>query len=287
MVKCITWQSWLGGLLLGCTLASPIMAQDKGGKVLQLRQGLVVFDAQAAYAVNPDGGIDALDLQTGKLLWTASPTIPPKGKDGNLTFGPAPEKSCYWPLAVHGRLLVTRERIPQKGNLVRIVLLDLDQKGKVAKHFAPIEFPVVWWNDPGSQYIGGAGPAPIPPPPVFRCENSIEGGKLLIAWEGIWSDGPLPGSAKQVKKGLFEVDLETGKGRVLPADKKITEPVHIVVSDRKFTVVDSTTNTKPSPGIFVTTTVPNLQATDTTTGKLAWQMKLRGGSTVTINSLAP
>jgi hypothetical protein len=127
----------------------------------------------------------------------------------------------------------------------------------------------------------------VPPPPVIHCENYIENGKLLIAWEGSWTVLTGKGAIKEEKKGLFEVDLQTGKGRALPPEKKITEPAQIIVGDRKFTVVDVTTETKPAPGVVITNTVPNLLATDTTTGKVTWNLKLRGGMTVKVKALAP
>jgi hypothetical protein len=249
-------------------LPPPDGVKNKEGpaKVQQLRGGLALFDGKVVYVVNPGGGIDARDVETGQVLWTT-------------------EKKLYWPLAVHGRLLVVRERDPQKANLVRLVFLDLDQKGKVVKQCEPVEFPAVWWNDPISHYIGGA-PKPTPLVPVFHSENRIENGKLMIAWETGWIMG-LAKDATQVKKGLFAVDLESGKVQVLQAEKSFVEPKEIVVGERKFTVIDVTTQSNPNVGINITSTVPKLLATDTKTGKVAWECVLRGGLTKTVNFLAP
>jgi hypothetical protein len=51
-------------------------------KTLAFEAGIVDLDRVTAYVVNPDRGIDALDIQTGKLLWHT------------------PAGDWYWPLAV-------------------------------------------------------------------------------------------------------------------------------------------------------------------------------------------
>jgi hypothetical protein len=276
----------LGALLAGSVVATPTQAQEgEAGpaKVQSFRAGLVLLDGEAAYAVNPSGGIDALDLQTGKLRWS---TAPAKGKDEPGGPNVLAQAGCYWPLAVDGRVLVVRERHPdrQKWKLARLVFLDLSQKGKVVKRFEPAEFPVAWWNDPVFQSIGGAAPRPLPPPPVFRSETHIESGRLLLAWE---SGSALPAAKQETKRGVIEVDLKSGQVRALPSEKKLTEPTEIVLGERRFTVTDATTLSKGGPGISSTSTFPILQAIDTQTGKSAWQHTLRGGSTVTVNYLAP
>ncbi len=278
MGKPLKWSFCLGAPLVACLLATGTPAREKAPparKTHSLRRGLVLLDDRAAYAVNPEGGIDALDLQTGKLLWAT-----PKGS--------------YWPLAIQGNLLLARRRDPGKRNVIRISSLDLTQKGKVVKESAPIEFPAAWvgpdWNDPVSRYIGGAPPPPLPPGPQFRYEARLDGGKLLMAWEASWEGGPFVPGPRQEKKGVVEVSLAGGGVRLLPSDRKLApvkEPKEIVVGQRKVLVGDVMTRTEPGKGIIATRVIPVLHAIDTRSGKEAWRRPLRGGSTTTINYLAP
>jgi hypothetical protein len=268
----------LGAALVACLLAAGTPAQEKAPPARQthsLRAGLVLLDDRAAYAVNPEGGIDVVDLQTGKLLWST-------------------QKGSYWPLAVQGNLLLARRREPGKRNVIRVSSLDLTQKGKVVKESGPIEFPAAWvgpgWNDPVSRYIGGAPPRPIPPGPQVRYEVRLGGGKLLMTWEASWEAGLLPPGIRQEHKGLVEVSLAGGGVRLLPSDRKLApvkEPKDIVVGQRKLLILDVMTRTEPGKGIITTRIVPVLHAIDTRSGKEAWRRPLRGGSTTTVNYLAP
>ncbi|MFO0969615.1 MAG: hypothetical protein U0793_28990 [Gemmataceae bacterium] len=291
-------KSLFGPAVLGLMVAAPLAANDKESTPPKaqksLRAGLVLVDAKTAYLVNPLGGVDALDLQTGKVLWTAAPPKAEDAKTGPSVFA----QECFWPMAVTGRLLVVRERnpAPEKSNTVRIVLVDLDHDGAIVKRFPPTEVPVAWWNDHVVRSSGGAAPKPLPPAPVFRSESRIESGRLFIAWESVI---PIPATKTAKKSGVIEVDLESGKVRDATADKKhaeINEPEGIVVGERKLLVVDDDGSAPDVPklkeppkvsGVSTTTIVPMLRAIDLRTGKVAWQRVLRGGSTVTINSLAP
>ena len=286
MGKSTKWLFGLGALLGICFLASPIVAQEKrdAPPMVQksLRAGLVLLDEKTAYAVSPTGAMDAVDLQTGKVLWTVTP---PRAPDTNASG--FEHHGCYWPMAVDGRRLVVRERDSDmhKWKTIRILVLDLNQKGKVVKQF-DAELPGVWWNDP-IRHIAGGARLPPPPVPVFRSESRIEDGKLFVAWESEswWMDRP----EKEIKKGesgLIEVDLQSGKVRQRKSDKKTTEPTQIVVGERKLTVIDVTTESRSGP-VTSSSTLPRLQAIDTKTGKVVWQRLLRGGWTFGANGLAP
>jgi hypothetical protein len=193
-------------------------------------------------------------------------------------------------LTIHGNLLVTRER-GAKPNVVHITVLDLAQKGKVMKKSDAIEFPAwvtIDWQDATFEHVGGAkrNPPAFRGATTLRREVRIEKGKVLFAWE---ADGQPRADEGKAKSGIAEMDLETGKVRMLPADKKLTELKElkeIVVGDRKFTVADITKRSG-TRGISTTSTVPTLQAFNTNTNKLAWQRTLRGGSTTTVNQFAP
>ncbi|MFO0970123.1 MAG: hypothetical protein U0793_31615 [Gemmataceae bacterium] len=272
----------LATLLVGHMLPTTTAAQEKkpdAATFQTFRGGLVLLDEKAAYAVNPLGCLDALDHQTGRVLWTAFPD------------GYKEAKGCYWPLAVYGRLLVVRERDPDRHEWgkARIAFLDLDQKGKVVKRLEAVEFPVFWWNDPVFQSVGGRPPDPISPAPVYRSESHVQGDKLLIAWR---SRTAKPSAKEATKAGVIEVDLESGKVRELPADKALTEPkepAEVTLGERKFVVKDITSESRSGPGggIYSTSTVPTLVVSNPKTAKIAWQYTLRGGSGLTINTLVP
>ena len=100
-------------------LAAPTMAAS-GGDFVQLRDGVVV-DAERglAYVMRPGGGLDAINLDSGRAEW---------GTD-----------AASRPLAMsEGKLIAQAEGIPGSG--LRIVSLDLEARGAVLEQ-AEIALP--------------------------------------------------------------------------------------------------------------------------------------------------
>ena len=242
-------------------------------KVQTLRGGHALFDEEAVYFVNPEAGIEAVNLKTGKSLWKT-------------------EKGSYWPLALADRRLVTREPNPKHANVIHIAILDLDQKGKLVKKSQPVELPAgatFDWQTPHHRLVGGGKPRDEVrlPSPTARFETRIEDGKLLITWEA-----PIRNSEgeTETRSGATEVDLNSGAVRVVPGDKKLLAeqkaPPTIVIGKRTFDIIDITTQTGKGASM-TTVTVPTLRAIDTVSGKIAWTRTLRGGLTTTGNRFAP
>jgi len=109
----------LFGVILGIT---PTFTQDEKPNILAARllpgEGVTDPKDKVGYFPNTTGGVDALDLATGKLLWSS--------KDGNRPL-----------LATDTRLFVQAG----KTNSVRVYVLNTTEKGKRVLESLPIKFP--------------------------------------------------------------------------------------------------------------------------------------------------
>jgi hypothetical protein len=139
---------------------------------------------------NTSGGIDALDLATGRLLWTS--------KEANRPL-----------LATENRLIV------QQGNArqVRILILEASKQGKRVFESQPITFPD-WVS---VQVAYGRS---------FRSSARVDINGLWLSWEAraFYAGGARPTpqiekAARQEASGVARVDLDTGKVEPLDADK--------------------------------------------------------------------
>src|SRR5246127_1152619 len=81
-----------------------------GGSPHQIPGGVADAEGNTGYLANPAGGLDAVDLAKGKLLWA------PRGASR--------------PLALDGNRLVCRADVKGKANSIRLVVLAVNQKGK-------------------------------------------------------------------------------------------------------------------------------------------------------------
>jgi hypothetical protein len=185
-------------LLSGATIASAAPAPKEDASSLLFPGGVADPVANIAYVTNTAGGIDAISLDKGELLWDT--------KDGAR------------PLAVIGKKLAVQVPVAGKANEVRIVLLDTAAKGKKLSESDPVTFPD--WVSIG----GGYGRS-------FTSSGRIQKGGLFLKWEArAWYAGgarPTPEIERQARKNetrVAKVSLESGKVEMLPADKAPAEP---------------------------------------------------------------
>src|SRR5262249_20809906 len=193
-------------------VAAPLPAEPAQGihAVLPMADGIMVDkDDQSVYAVNTDGGIDALELKTGKLLWKT-----PKGES-------------YWPLAVVDKRLVARARDENRVKLF-IAVLDISQNGKPVVKSDSVAPPLSGYAWLDSRVVGGANiPRPVH---TFHADESIVKGELVINWK---SHTEIPNfrrfappvdpqeQEREVRdeSGTVQVNLETGKVKVTEGEK--------------------------------------------------------------------
>jgi hypothetical protein len=181
---------------------------------------------KVGYVPNPGGGIDALDLATGELLWRSEAAPRPL-------------------LATEDRLFV---QAPVKGraNQVRVLVLDTAQKGKLLRESDLVTFPE--WVAIGAAYGRS-----------FRSTACLEQGELYLVWEArAWYAGgaaPPPKVERAARKeasGVARIDLKSGRVEALEGPQvppKIpvqipTEPATVKANGRVYTLVDRP-GTKP------------------------------------------
>lgn len=167
--------------------AAPALADD----FVRIPGGVADRAGKVGYVQSVKGGVDALDLTTGKVLWS---------------FG-----EFARPVALVTKGLVVQ--IPEKGkaNAVRLVVLDLARKGEAKKSVSKlIEFPD--WVSVGTEY-GRA----------FTSSARVDSqGRVILLWDArAWYAGgarPTPEVEKAARKnasGIFRVHVDTEAVEVL------------------------------------------------------------------------
>ncbi len=139
---------------------------------------------------NTGGGIVAISLATGKVLWT--------------------NKDAGRPLAATAQRLFVQTG---QANQVRVVVLDTTNGGKRVLESEPIVFPE--WVATGQNYGR-----------TFRSTTRVEGKSLWLTWEAaaFYAGGAAPppeveAAARKSASGVARVDVETGKIETLDAAK--------------------------------------------------------------------
>jgi hypothetical protein len=179
---------FVGGAVV---LAAP--AADRPASI-PFPDGIAASDGKTAFVINADGGIDALDLAKGELLWDT--------------------KEAVKPLALKGKLLMAQTFVKDKGNQLRLVVLDVDKKGKKQSESDLVIFPdwaVVAATGQGSSFFTRA---------------RIDKDDLYLFWDAHrWYYGgaaPTPDILKAAKKdeaGVARINLGAGKVEMLAKDK--------------------------------------------------------------------
>jgi hypothetical protein len=159
--------------------------------------GVADAEGKRAYVPGADGGVVALDLETGKALWSS--------------------KEAERPLALAGTNLLAYRPVKGKGNAVVVVTLDADDKGKVLRESDAVTFPD--WVSVGLTHGRS-----------FAALSRVQDGDLWLRWQArAWYAGgarPTPEIEKAARKnadGAARIDLKTGKVEMLDADKMPAE----------------------------------------------------------------
>src|SRR5262249_48418718 len=112
---------WIFGLLV-LIASGHAPAQDAAALAPVVLPGGGVADAAAKFGYFPStgGGIDAIDLSSGKILWTT--------------------KEANRPLLATAERLFAQAPVPGKANQVRIMVFDATDKGKKLQVSQPVTF---------------------------------------------------------------------------------------------------------------------------------------------------
>src|SRR5262245_36609293 len=178
-----------GRLPEGAVASAPLPSGIAHG--VRLPCGVADSGGRTGYVANANGGIDALDLVTGDLLWTT--------------------RNARRPLLLLGDKLCALGSVQPAR--FRVVLLEVTQKGR----------PVLtseWVTFPEWVHLGGG------PGASFVEDWRVERGELVLTWEArAWYVGkvvrPAPAveaAARKHASGVVRVDLETGQVRLLPSE---------------------------------------------------------------------
>jgi hypothetical protein len=151
--------------------------------------GLADPSGQTGFFANARGGIDAVDLATGDLLWETA--------------------EAQRPLLVVGDRLYAQAGV--RRNRLRVLAFDLTRRGECLLESDPVVFPgwVVTAEAPGRS---------------FTARWRLERNQLVLAWEArAWSGGsgrlPEVGLAPRKRAaGLARIDLDTGQVETGPAE---------------------------------------------------------------------
>jgi hypothetical protein len=181
-------------------MAQAAPAPETVNRSVTIPGGVTDSAGKIGYVVNEKGGVSALNLEDGKELWTIE--------------GPAK------PLAVFENRLVIQIPAKDKGNEVRVDIVDTTEHGKLVRKSDAIVFPD--WVVTGLTHGR-----------TFSSSGWIDGKSLYLKWEAraFYAGGarPTPDIEKAAKKeasGVAAVDLESGKVGMLDETKQrvVTEP---------------------------------------------------------------
>jgi hypothetical protein len=180
------------GLLAPRLVAAPVPPAQV------LPGGIADAAGKTGYVTNETGGIDAIDLATGDLLWAS--------------------KEGHRPVFVVGDRLYAEAPVQGRANALRLVALDLTAKGARVFESDPVHFPD-WVSVEEAQAHSFTG--------AWRLVK----GKMMLAWEArAWYGGgrkPSPeeeAAARKHAAGKIRIDLTTGQNEALPADKAEAPP---------------------------------------------------------------
>ena len=173
-------------LLLGVAL--PAGAAPAGP--VRLPGGVADPAGRMGYVTGTSGGIDAVDLKTGRASWTS--------------------REASRPLLASKDRLAALAPIARKANRARVVLFDTSNRGKVVLRSDDLVFPE-WVRVVPEDGYG------------FSVAANLDGTLLKLRWQArSWYAGGAPPppdvekKARRAASGLARIDLESGKARMLP-----------------------------------------------------------------------
>jgi hypothetical protein len=182
----------LSALLLSLAAAAPARAADLSAPTFPV--GLLDHTGRTAYLASPQGGIDAVDLMTGDVIWQTS--------------------EAQVPLLAAGDRLYAQAGV--KRNRLRVLAFDLSRRGECVLETDSVVLPA--W------VVAGYAPGRS-----FEARWRLERTELVLAWEArAWFTGgrPTPEQEKAARKqaaGTARIDLATGQVR-LGEPEKTTPP---------------------------------------------------------------
>jgi len=174
--------------VLLCWACPPAAGGGPSASPLPLPRGVADEDGRTGFLVNRTGGIDALALATGELLWS--------------TDTPAR------PLVPFGSRLAVEVPDARRPNVIRVAVLNVARKGKRLLLSDPVFFPE--WASVNLDYGRS-----------FASSGSVRDGELFLRWEAhAFYDGDPPSrqqkqAARRDASGVVRVDLDTGRVRML------------------------------------------------------------------------
>lgn len=123
----------------------------KTTNAFELRPGVIVDpDRPAVYLMNPRGGIDAVDLSSGTLIWTTA--------------------QAAKPLLLYDDLLVAQAEVSGRSGVLRIVWLNTKDMDRAALK-ADVELP----DGVSASIDDGLGTS-------FRASADMHAGTLIVSW---------------------------------------------------------------------------------------------------------
>jgi hypothetical protein len=183
MIGKLNWMVFFGVVLAIC-LASDVVAQENKSTTLYALPGKGVADpaSKTGFFPNSSGGIDALNLTTGKVLWSS--------KEANL------------PLITTRRHLFA---LKGNGNQLRVIKMDTSKRGQ--RLFESPLIPVPVWTSVETTYGRS-----------FRTSVRSDSNGLFLIWEAraFYPGGAAPPpeieqSSKKYQTGVERIDTNTGK----------------------------------------------------------------------------
>ena len=253
--------------LIGSAL---LPAADDDQRPIMIPGGVADPAGRVGYLSNPKGGLVAIDLEKGDVLW--------ESKDANR------------PLAVIGKRLAAL--VPDQGasHVVRVIILDSEAKGKKLAESAEIKLPE--WA------VVGTGLDHHRTGKAFNAQARLAKGDLLLCWwastryfGGAAPTREIEAAAAKEASGIARIHVESGKVEALPGAErremtsgfseaaKLPQAVQAVaqremwqggavVGPRAFGQIQKS---KRTPGAFGDVLISVIQAVDLKTGKILWE----------------
>jgi hypothetical protein len=187
-------------VLAGLTCAGSAPSLAGGGKrpaSLPIPGGVADSEGRTGFITGSDGHIDALDLQSGNVLWRTAEQARP--------------------VALVGTRLAAWSPVPDKANRLRVLVFDTTQEGKLTLEAIPVTFPD--WVAVGLTHGR-----------TFSVTGEAAGDNVLLRWEAhaFYAGGAPPPpevirAAKKDAAGVAQVGLKSGKVRMLDV-KEVPSP---------------------------------------------------------------
>jgi RNA polymerase sigma factor (sigma-70 family) len=166
---------------LHAAVVDPTGELRSGGANLALPEGVTTDQGSVGYFANASGGIDAVEFTSGKVVWTT--------------------QEAQLPLVAFGDQVAAQVYVKDKPALLRVVLLDVRDKGKISKQFETS------FKEPVKDQSGYR----------FSIHGTVIKDELVLEWQSryLQGGGPPPPRGRAVRnrtsQGAVRIDLRTAK----------------------------------------------------------------------------